>query len=81
MVRRRRTDGRVAFENLVDPFQPEIIVITILHKDQIPLTGTQFSISHDKAKAKSFKTSNDGTIRVTKPKNEITLILTDERLT
>lgn len=74
-TRRRRTDGRAAFENLPNTLQPEFFIIEILDDEQKAVEGVTFNVTVDNGDTTTKQTDKEGVLMVPKPKTEIKLSL------
>jgi hypothetical protein len=76
-TRRRRTDGRVAFENLPNILQPAFFIIEILNDEQKAVEGVTFNVTVDNGNTMTKQTDKEGVLKVPKPKSEIELSLAE----
>jgi hypothetical protein len=76
-TRRRRTDGRAAFENLPNTLQPAFFIVEILNNEQEPVKGVKFSVAVDDGNAETKETDEDGIFKIPKPRSEIKLSLAE----
>jgi hypothetical protein len=67
MVRRRRTDGRIAFENIVEPIQPNAFEIQVLDNNLEPIGGFLLSATIDDKEIKNKQTNENGVVKVSRP--------------
>jgi hypothetical protein len=72
-TRRRRTDGRVAFENIPDVLQPISFVIEIIGADGKPIANRSFEVDFDDGSKTTHDTDGDGIMKLTKSFSEIQL--------
>jgi hypothetical protein len=78
MVRQKRTDGRLAFENIPTAIRPSgSFEIRVVDEQDNPLNRLRFSVSVDGGEEKAAETDGDGIMKVRKPQSELKIKLTD----
>jgi hypothetical protein len=74
MVRQKRTDGRIAFENIPSPIRPSgSFEIEVVDEQGNPLKGLKFNISVDGDSEKTVETNDAGILKTRKPRTELSV--------
>jgi hypothetical protein len=72
-IRKRRTDGRAAFENIPDALQPVSFVLEIVGVDGKAIANKSFEVDFDDGSRTTRDTDGNGIIKLAKSFDEFQL--------